>query len=686
MFDRFFGARPDEPAVSGLGVLHLVGRRTSLLGGVAIGALACGAPDARANCSATLEPVTLTISNQRFVLPPAALVPFASGGAISSLVSAINASNTAFLTQSSAFIASPPNPSPDQLGGGVWSRGIGGEFTTHGTATSTYGIDHTATGGGVEPLSGNVNCSTTTRLDFAGAQVGTDVARLDWNGWNLHVGQTLGYMGGNAKDVSSAGPSDPSGGTFRNALEIPFVGLYGAATYGGLFIDAQVRWNYYQNNLNDPVQNGLFDQRLDARGFSVTANLGYNYRVYDNWFIEPSAGVVWSRTSVDPLDVPGTAVTNVAGSPDKISFPSTVSIQTIYSTLGRLSLRGGTSLEAGNFVVQPFVTASIFHDFEGNQSTTINTDFSLLGITDRITGALSTTNLGTYGQFGLGAVAQLKDTGWLAYLRGDYRTGSRIEGWSLNGGIRYQFTPVAAVVTGRSADVPAEPVPVAFDWTGPYIGGFLGAAWGTTNWTFRLPTSSVPAASVNPLFAGLLGGGGLGYNYQIGKFILGLEGDFGWTNAKGGRPCPNSFFFSCEDDVHWLSTVTGRVGAVTFDRLLWYVKGGLALGEIAANGRCNTDSQPIVGGGGALLNAGCPAQGTTKTATGWTIGLGGEFALTNNWSVKAETSYFDLGSASYTFDGLNATPVDIRRQGFISRIGLNYRFADLFGAPVVAKY
>lgn len=641
----------------------------ALFAGVALAALACGASGAKADCTASGETALIVNSN---------LVPFASGGAVNSLVSAINTANTAFLTQSSAFIGSPANPNPDQLGGGAWARGIGGQFTYNSTATSTYNLDTRSLGLGILPVSGNITCKTTTRLDFAGVQVGTDIARLDWNGWNLHIGQTLGFMGAKARDVSSAGPNDSPGGTFQNTLEIPFIGFYGAATYGGLFIDGQVRWNYYQNRLNDPVQNGLFGQRLDARGVSLTGNIGYNYRLDGNWFLEPSAGVVWSRTSIDPLNVSGTLV--LADSPG-LAPPGTVSIRDIYSTLGRLSLRGGTSVDAGGVTLQPFATMSLFHDFEGGQSATIQTNFSSLvgqGFPE-INGQLAISRLGTYGQFGLGTVAQLKDTGWLAYFRGDYRTGASINGWSLNGGVRYQFSPATAVVTGRSADVAAVPVAIAYDWTGFYLGGFLGTDWGYTNWTFP------GGGTTNPRFAGLLGGGGLGYNYQIGTLVLGVEGDFGWTNAKGARSCPNLFGFGCEVDVNWLSTITGRIGLAHFDRLLWYFKGGLALGQVKATGRCNTGAETLFTG--APSNPDCPARSMSRTAVGWTIGAGGEFALTDTWSVKAETNYFVLGTARYSFGSLAPNGADISRSGFISRVGVTYRFTDFFAArTLVAEY
>lgn len=670
MDNRFAGTAPIVALGAVRGVPSRASSRTALLAGVAVCALACGPTGAWANCSSTIEPLVITVAGGSAVVGGEQLVPFASGGAISSLVSAINASNTAFLTQSSAFIASPPNPSPDQLGGGVWARGIGGQFTTNNAATSTYSLN-----GG--PLAGNVTCNTTTRLDFTGVQVGTDVARLNWGGWNVHVGQTAGYMGARAKDVSGAGAANPQGGTFRNDLEVPFFGFYAAATNGGFFVDGQVRWNFYQNYLSDPVQSGLFGQRLNARGESISANIGYYLPLDGGWFVEPSAGVIWSHTSIDPLNVSGTLVLLDSTG---LAPPGRVSINDIYSTLGRLGARGGVSIDAGNLVFQPFATAAVFHDFVGGQTASIETNFaSLFGAGfGEINGRLNMNGLGTYGQFGGGTVIQLKDTGWLAYVRGDYRTGSRIDGWSLNGGVRYTFLPGSSVMTGRSADVAAVPIAVAHDWTGVYVGGFLGAAWGETAWT-----SPTFGTAVNPRFAGFTGGGGLGYNYQIGTFVLGVEGDFGWTNAKGGRSCPNGFFFTCEADMNWLSTITGRIGITPFDRLLWYFKAGLAVAEVQATFRCNTGGEILVTG--LPLADGCPSRSTSKTAAGWTIGAGSEFALNDNWSVAAETNYFDLGTARYDSFGPLDPGTDIRRTGFVSRVGINYKFTDV-AAPVVAKY
>jgi hypothetical protein len=139
------------------------------------------------------------------------LVPFAAGGGVNTLVSAIDAANNAFVSQSTAFIGSPLNPEPDQLGGGVWARGIGGQSDFKSTSTSTFTF-------GGPPLSGNISCNTRTQLNFSGVQIGTDIAQLNVNGWNLHGGSTLGYLGANGNDFVS-------GGSFNDTLQVPFVGL-----------------------------------------------------------------------------------------------------------------------------------------------------------------------------------------------------------------------------------------------------------------------------------------------------------------------------------------------------------------------------------------------------------------------------------------------------------------------------
>jgi opacity protein-like surface antigen len=580
---------------------------------------------------------------------------------VNALVTSINTTNTAFLTQSSAFIGSPADPQPDQEGGGVWARGVGGHLST--STTSTTG--NISFGG---PVSGGITCNARTREDFSGVQIGSDFARLNLNGWNLHLGSTVGYLGVNTQDGTPSG-LNPGPPTFDDSLQIPFVGAYFAASYGGFLVDGQVRGDFFENEVSDD-NHGLFGQHFNARGVSVTGNVAYNQTLANGWFVEPSAGMVWSRTNVDQLNVPGTMVLGPSGTgPSGIPIPPwLLTVNDIESALGRLSVRVGTSVTFGNVVWQPFASASLFHDFRGEAVGSLTTNFSSIGVPlPTLHSQVSTTGLGTYGQFGVGVATRAVDTGWVGYLRGDYRTGDSIEGWSVSGGVRYQFAPDPTAggrtpVIAKAPVYKAPPAQAAYNWMGFYIGAYLGADWGNTNWTFA------DGSSVAPHFAGLLGGGEIGYNYQIGKWVLGVEGDIGATNARGVQPCPSGFFYNCEMNIDWLSTATARVGYAYWDRLLAYVKAGAVVAQDRAQSVCDTGSRPTIA---AVVLYGCPSDGDSKTRAGWTVGWGTEFGLTQNVSVKSEVMYFDLGSDRYNVPGV---PVDIQRNGFISTVGLHYRF------------
>lgn len=570
----------------------------------------------------------------------------AVSASVSSLISSINAANTAFLTQSSAFIGSPANPQPNQQGGGVWSRGVGGHETTSTTATAS----NINFGG---PAPGSVTCNTRTVEDFAGTQIGTDFAALNLNGWNLHAGSTIGYLGAKTQDATPPGLNPPP--SFRNNFQLPFVGVYGAASYGGFLVDGQIRGYSYQNSVSDN-NHGLSGQEFDARGISLTANVAYNQSLVDNWFIEPSAGVIWSRTHVDPLNVPGTGILGTPVGPGFVP-PWVLAIDDLESTLGRVGVRVGTSVVSDNVVLQPFASASVFHEFQGRATASLMSNFSAINLgLPTLSSGVSDTNLGTYGQFGLGIAAQVINTGWLTYLRVDYRPGEYLEGWSVNGGLRYQFVPDRMASRWQ----PVKAAPAVYNWTGFYVGVHVGTEAGSTNWNFA------DLGTTDPHFAGFLGGAEIGYNYQIGKWVLGLEDSTGWTNAHGARPCPNGFFFNCEINENWMSTATARVGYAYWDRLLTYVKGGAAIAQDRTTFLCDTNSQPT-----SVPLAGCPSQSNTKTKVGSTIGVGSEFGLTPNVSAKGEILYFDLGTDHRNMGGIEA---DMQRSGFLSTIGLNFHF------------
>jgi outer membrane immunogenic protein len=261
---------------------------------------------------------------------------------------------------------------------------------------------------------------------------------------------------------------------------------------------------------------------------------------------------------------------------------------------------------------------------------------------------------------------------WLGYLRLDYKDGAAIEAFSFNGGVRYQFDPTQRIAAGALFDGPARPVP--YNWTGLYVGGFSGAAWGRTMWNF--PQTGT---SANPQIAGVMGGGTLGYNKQIDRWVVGFEGDVGVTNATGGQACQdgvNNFNIiqNCNNEVHVLATAAARVGYTWLDRVLLFAKLGGAWTNNSLDASCNSDSLFFSGGCFPTNNPIGSVQNLTLNdpRLGAVVGAGFELALTPTWSAKAEYDFLDFGSKSFVLS--DTTPVTVREYFNELKFGLNYHF------------
>ncbi|MDN5002055.1 outer membrane protein [Bradyrhizobium sp. GCM10027634] len=214
-----------------------------------------------------------------------------------------------------------------------------------------------------------------------------------------------------------------------------------------------------------------------------------------------------------------------------------------------------------------------------------------------------------------------------------------------------------------------------WSWTGFYLGGHVGAGWGTTESTVTSFTGAVPGLPAGVVLSqndrsGFLGGGQFGYNWQSGWAVFGVQGDITGMDVKGTAPCLGALSCSAKSD--WLATVTGRIGGVVADRTLVYAKGGAAW--MHTN---NTLSVP-----------GVLSVSADSTNVGWLLGLGAEYAFDHNWSAFIEYNYidFDKKSIAMDFSGLAGAPstanVDVKNKLSIAKIGVNYKF----GGPVVAKY
>jgi outer membrane immunogenic protein len=197
---------------------------------------------------------------------------------------------------------------------------------------------------------------------------------------------------------------------------------------------------------------------------------------------------------------------------------------------------------------------------------------------------------------------------------------------------------------GRQYQQPYVKAPIynpVFTWTGFYLGLNGGGGWGQSSWD-RTGTFDLSGGVI---------GGTVGFNWQTGQLVLGIEGDADWSGVTGTTStlCP----VGCTTRNDWLGTVRGRVG-YAFDRFLPYVTGGLAAGDIRAT---------------------TPGfAGATQTNLGWTIGAGMEVAIAGNWSAKAEYLHVDLGSFNCGLACGLVTPDNVSFRANLARGGVNYKF------------
>ena len=213
-----------------------------------------------------------------------------------------------------------------------------------------------------------------------------------------------------------------------------------------------------------------------------------------------------------------------------------------------------------------------------------------------------------------------------------------------------------------AADLPSQSLPPAapaplFAWTGFYGGLSTGGAFDNTRMFY--PTSGY---AVSHSATGALIEGQVGYNYQISSFVIGAEGEGGWTGLKGHGPCGNPVYV-CTTEQDWLASITGRVG-YAFGRALVYGKGGVAFTSFVDNGTYAPD----------------PAfnQRNSASRTGWTLGAGFEYAFWDHWSGFVEYDHYDFGDAklsSYRVaTGAFVNFVDVEQSSDLVKVGVNYWF------------
>ena len=224
----------------------------------------------------------------------------------------------------------------------------------------------------------------------------------------------------------------------------------------------------------------------------------------------------------------------------------------------------------------------------------------------------------------------------------------------------------ATVLPASAADMPprtysAAPAYTApaliYNWTGFYIGGHLGGAFGDDN--------------------GLLGGGGRfmggvqgGFDYQFApNWVAGVEAQYSWLNSNttGVLFPANTLITSTNDQI---GSVTGRFG-YTWGPALVYAKGGFAW-------RDNPNIGVTVGGTPAAFAT------TGGNNNGWTVGAGLEYMFAPNWSAKAEYQYYNFGTTTFATGPAPIVGSRFRDDDQTVKVGVNYRFG--WGGPVQPRY
>jgi outer membrane immunogenic protein len=252
-----------------------------------------------------------------------------------------------------------------------------------------------------------------------------------------------------------------------------------------------------------------------------------------------------------------------------------------------------------------------------------------------------------------------------------------------------KLLPLAAVfvsmaTAASAADFPVTPVkaalpaPILFSWTGCYVGVEGGGAWGQGEQIANGGPNPNATITGGMTIKGGIAGGTIGCNIQMSNFVVSGEADFNWTNKRGSVNDLPPFNFGSVSETRekWLDTFRGRFG-YAIDRFMIYGTAGVAVA-------------------GTTVSVTNPAFGTVSqsmTRTGWTAGLGGEFAVwSGGWAdVTLKVEYLHVGFETRQYQNMPVVTVagtafvarDTKLTDDIVRAGLNVKFN---WGPVVARY
>jgi opacity protein-like surface antigen/outer membrane receptor protein involved in Fe transport len=266
-------------------------------------------------------------------------------------------------------------------------------------------------------------------------------------------------------------------------------------------------------------------------------------------------------------------------------------------------------------------------------------------------------------------------TSTIALPLSQLRTTSTINLSALQFGVNYKFSVSQRPASASTAPYPttlwpfykSPPARYGYDWTGIYVGAEGGRGWTTPKGTL-LDATGNPVAPysyrANGPVAGLFAGG----NYQMNNVMLGVEGDWQWSNLIGNNQtlaplgAAGAFPggpFTISTTVKDYAAVRGRLG-YAFDRFLVFGTGGWAWGN------------PVTS---YALTGAAPFAESAGSSTGWTAGLGVEYAFTNGLFGRIEYRYTNLETSGFVSAATNSAagpgrlPISDLRAGFAYKFG-----------------
>lgn len=214
---------------------------------------------------------------------------------------------------------------------------------------------------------------------------------------------------------------------------------------------------------------------------------------------------------------------------------------------------------------------------------------------------------------------------------------------------------LTTIAGAQAADVVVQEPVAAYNWSGVYVGGQIGyVAGGKVNHEYD-GGSDTYDYRLNPrgAFGGVFGG----YNYQLdGGVVVGIEGDVNWGDVKANGATIGDPDYASTTKLAWSGSGRVRLG-YAFDRLMPYVTGGFAVARLRFEER----------------NDGSFYDEASRNLTGWTLGAGAEYAVTDNWTLRGEYRYTQYGKKGFV-----AMPQDENWEARIRthdlRLGVAYKF------------